>query len=197
MSVLVNEKTRLIVKASPAAKHFHAHNDRVRHQRGWRSHAGKAAQASRAPRLQHCCRRAKHGANASSFLFLRVRRDAILEAADAELGSSSVLTRHPALDMVRVASVVDFKKTASSAELSRHHLSRQMQNRHHAGPHSQARKCRRRQPQRHSDYEAVHQLRNSASANPPASVSRRPHHWHHISRRIQLSTMIRDLTPLF
>src|SRR5258708_647749 len=117
MSVLVNEKTRLIVQGFTGREGtFHA-QQMVEYGTnvvgGVTPGTGSTKQPERPAFTTVADASKATGANASViFVPPSYAADAILEAADANLPLIVCITEGiPALDMVRVASVVDFKKT--------------------------------------------------------------------------------------
>jgi len=146
----------------------------------------KVAPSISSVRLQHRCRAAKAtGANASViFRSPTLRRRCHPRSRRRRAPAVVCITEGiPAIDMVRSASVVDFRKTRLIGPTAPHHFSRQMQDRHHARPHSQAGKCRRRQPQRHADLRAVHQLTQLGIGQSTCIDRRRSPHRHDVPRR--------------
>ena len=158
MSILVDKSTRLLVQGLTGREGtFHAKNAAaygtnvvggVTPGKGGTTHEGWP--------IFNTVREAveKTGANATViFVPPPFAADAIMEAADAGVPLIVCITEGiPALDMVNAWEFLEGPQLAADrAELPGHHLAGQMQDRHHAGAHSQGRQRRHRLALGHAD----------------------------------------------
>ena len=150
MSVLVDKSTRLVVQGITGKEGtFHTKQmveygtnvvGGVTPGKGGTTHEGIPVFNTVADAVREA------GANASViYVPPSFAADAIMEAADAGIPVVVCITEGiPTLDMVKVKEYLSRQAHSSDwAKLSGHHLSGQVQNRNHAGPHPSRRKHRR------------------------------------------------------
>ena len=158
MSILVNEKTRVVVQGLTGREgSFHAQQ---MIEYGTKVVAGVTpgkggAKHLDVPVFNTVADAVRETGADVSLIFVPppYAADAILESLDAAVPLVVCITEGiPTLDMVRVAAVLQGVEDAPDrTELSGNHLAGKMQDRDHAGTDSQAGKRRRREPQRNPD----------------------------------------------
>ena len=158
MSILVDKSTRLLVQGLTGREGtFHSKNAAaygttvvggVTPGKGGTTHEGWPIFNTVREGVE------KTGANATViFVPPPAAADAIMEAADAGIALIVCITEGiPAMDMVNTWEFLKTQELAADrAQLSGHHLAGQVQDRHHAGAHSQGRQCRHRLALGHAD----------------------------------------------
>jgi succinyl-CoA synthetase alpha subunit len=157
MSVLVDKNTRLLVQGFTGKK---ARSTRSRPSPTAptcrRRHAGQGRIDASGPAVFNTVAKAvkETGANATViFVPPPFAADAIMEAADAGIALIVCITEGiPVIDMVKAWKFLQGEKFAADrSQLPRRHLAGQMQDRHHARPHSSRRQRRRGFALRHAD----------------------------------------------
>ena len=159
MSVLVDASTKVICQGFTGSQGtFHSEQAIAYGTKmvGGVTPGKGGGRASRPAGLRHGARggQGETGADASViYVPPPFAADAILEAIDAELPLAVCITEGiPVLDMVKVKRALSrLEDAADRPQLPGRHHARRMQDRHHAGPHPQARLRRHRLALGHAD----------------------------------------------